>query len=237
VSHRRYLIRLFSGGINNWYGNSPNVETLAKAFNLSDTEHSVYEVGDSEEECLVAAAHSLNNAPKGRPDPTSILRIDPDDVSRFGIAIGGGSPGTSGIPRWDYRHRNIMARSDEIKKLVSFVLGLCQRGIDRARRIEKDLLLRSLNAICNSSANQCPDHIKAIAKWCQGLESSIPTLTQQSISRELERLEFDDEIIRPGALQLCSGDMVGDWYESLRAVRAFYRQHYLPVVVKRLKLN
>ena len=71
----RYLVRRFSGGIENWLKEHSDINVLAKnAFDLADGEQSVYEVADGEEECLAVAAHKLT-APKISPAP--IVRLVP----------------------------------------------------------------------------------------------------------------------------------------------------------------
>ena len=43
----------------------------------------------------------------------------------------------------------------------------CHRGHDQVRRIEKDLVLRTLKQICAYPPCHCPDHVKLIAQLCQ----------------------------------------------------------------------
>lgn len=121
----RYLVRRFSGGITSWFADKPDVAVLAKqVFDLADREKSVYEVADGEEECLAVAAHKLTDPWKG-PDPVSVLRIDRADLSRFGIRIGEGQFGTTGIPRWDCRHRNLVAAREQLVEFVRFLASRC----------------------------------------------------------------------------------------------------------------
>lgn len=86
MNARRYLIRLFKSGITNWPANDPDVEQLAKVFDLAEEEHSVYEVMDGEEEWLAAAAHVLTDPRRGA-DAVSVLRIDEGELARFGINV------------------------------------------------------------------------------------------------------------------------------------------------------
>ncbi len=68
IAHR-YLIRVFSGGVAAWFADAPDIDSLAKAFDLADEEHSVYEVADGEEECLAVKAECTTNmVSKARSD-------------------------------------------------------------------------------------------------------------------------------------------------------------------------
>src|SRR5205823_12191048 len=120
VSARRYLVRLFAGGITRWYEDESDIDLLAKVFNLADGEQSVYEVADGEEECLAVAAHKLTDPRKG-PEAVSILRIDRGDLPRFGIRVDESQFGTTGVPRWDSRHRNLLADREQIIEFVRFL--------------------------------------------------------------------------------------------------------------------
>jgi hypothetical protein len=99
VNAHRYLVRLFSGGITNWFVDDPNIDTLAKVFDLAAAEQSVYAVADGEEECLAAAAHKLTDPRKGA-DAVSVLRIDEGHLPGFGIRVDERQLGTTGVPRW-----------------------------------------------------------------------------------------------------------------------------------------
>jgi len=222
VNARRYLVRLFSSGIPKWFEDAPDIDDLAKkAFDLADGEQSVYEVADGEEECLAVAAHKLAD-PRKSPDAVSVLRIDRRDLPCFGIRVDEGQFGTTGIPRWDCRHRNLLANRGQLIEFVRFMAGRCHRGHDQVRRIEKLLVVRTLNAICGYSPCHCPNHVKLIAQWCQSNKGARPSLSLDQIEREVAAVEFEDEAIRPGAERLSSGDQKGDWYSSLKALRGSY---------------
>jgi hypothetical protein len=236
VSARRYLVRLFAAGTNKWFDDAPDIVALAKVFDLAVGEQSVYEVTDGEEECLAAAAHKL--ADKKSPDPVSVLRIEREDLARFGIRVVEGQFGTTGVPRWDCRHRNLLADRDQLIGLVRHLAARCHRGHDQVRRIEKLFILRALNTICNYPPRHCPDHVKRIAKWCQSSNKAIrPNLALDHIEQELAAIEFEDEVIRPGAEERSSGNELADWYDSLAALRSSYAGHYLPVIANRFGLR
>jgi hypothetical protein len=237
VNACRYLIRLFSGGIAIWLEDSPNIEVLAKVFKLADEAHSVYEVADGEEEWLAASAHALTN-PKNNPDAVSLVRMHKGDLSGFGINVDETRLGITGIPRWDLRHRNILANRNQLLELVRFLANRCHRGHDLVRRIEKKFVLRSLHAVCSCASSQCPNHVKAIADWFQTGDKAIPpNLTLHQIKQELMAVEFEDGAIRPGAYALSSGDGVGDWFNSLNGLRQYYASHYITAIAKRFKLG
>jgi hypothetical protein len=109
----RYLIRRFAAGIENWFKN-PDIKVLAKnIFDLADGEQSVYEVADGEEECLAVAAHKLTD-PWKSPDAVSVLRIGRKELACLGIRVDESQFGTTGVPRWDSRHRNLLANQDQL---------------------------------------------------------------------------------------------------------------------------
>ncbi len=190
MSAHRYLVRLFSGGIARWYEDEPDIDLLAKVFNLADGEQSVYEVADGEEECLAAAAHKLTD-PKKSPEAVSVLRIDRGHLPSFGIRADECRFGSSGIPLWDGRHRNLLADRDQLVELVRFLAGRCHRGHDHVRRIEKVLVVRSLNAICGYPPPRCPGHVKLIAQWCQcSPKPAPPSLSLERIGREVAAVEY-----------------------------------------------
>jgi hypothetical protein len=237
VNARRYLVRRFSGGITNWFVDNPNIEVLAKqVFDLAAGEQSVYEVADGEEECLAVAAHKLAD-PRKSPDAVSVLRIDREHLPGFGIGVEEDQFGTTGIPRLDCRHRNLLAAREQLIEFVRFLAARCHRGHDEVRRIEKHLVVRTLHTICDYPPRHCPDHVKLITQWCMsGSKSARPDLSLQQIEREVAVVEFEDEVIRPGAERLSSGDLVGDWYEALSALRHSYTGHYLPAIAQRFGL-
>jgi hypothetical protein len=237
VNARRHLVRRFSGGIANWLGDNPEIDILAKqVFDLADSEQSVYEVADGEEECLAVAAHKLTD-PKKSPEAVSVLRIDRGDLPRLGIRVDEGQFGTTGISRWDWRHRNLLADREQLIEFVRFLAGRCRRGHDHVRRIEKQLVVRSLNTIIEYSPGDCPDHVKRIARWCLSDDKSArPDLSLDQIEREVEAVEFEDEAIQPGAERRRSGDQLGDWCNSLNELRRSYSEHYLPALAKRFGL-
>jgi hypothetical protein len=237
VHARRYLVRVFSGGLTKLSDENPDINLLAKGFDLAEGEHSVYEVADGEEECLAVAAHKLTD-PKKSPDAVSVLRIDVGDLAQFGITVDQEQFGTTGVPRWDCRHRNLLANRDQLIDLVRFLLEQIWRGHDQARRIEKPFVVRALNRICNDPPCRCPDHVKHIIGWCLAKDKTAPpTLSLPAILEELQAVEFDDEVIRPGADRLRSGDAIGDWFSSLNTLRRSYAQHYVPAIVDRFRLR
>lgn len=237
MNARRHLIRIFSSGIANWFEDNPNIDSLAKVFDLKKEEQSVYEVADGEEECLAAAAHKLTDLWKS-PDAVSVLRIDGGDLPCFGIGLDADQLGTTGIPRWDCRHRNLLANREQLVAFVRFLAGWCYRGHDQVRRIEKRLVLRALHTVCGYSSCHCPNHVKLIAQWClDSNKGDRPNFSVEQIERELVGLEFEDEAIRPGADRLKSGDAVRDWFNSLHALRRSYMGHYLPAVAERFGLR
>src|SRR5439155_19210270 len=114
-----------------------------QVFDLSHGEQSVYEVADGEEECLAVAAHKLTD-PRKSPEAVSVLRIGWEDFPGFGIKVDEDQLGTTGIPRWDCRHRNLLANREQLVELIRFLAERCHRGHDQVRRIEKDLVVRTL---------------------------------------------------------------------------------------------
>jgi hypothetical protein len=235
---RRYLIRIFETGIEHWYAREPDFENLAKnTFTLSDTEHSVYEVRDGVEESLAVAAHALTN-PKHRPDARSVVRIEKTDLPSLGIDVDEEALGETGLPRWDFRHRNLLAGRDQIVNLVKLIAELCRRGFDRLRRVCITVVNESLKAICGDSPSRCPEHVKLIANWCQSKEKSTPpSLSLSKIGEEMAGLEFDDDVIERLARSISSGDCRGDWYQSVKALRGRYAKHYLPEIKRRFRLS
>ena len=237
MNSRRYLVRLFSSGITKWFEDNPDIDVLAKVFDLSKGEHSVYEVADGEEECLAVAAHKLTD-PRKSPDAVSVLRIDRRDLPCFGIKVDEHQFGTTGLPRWDCRHRSLLADREQLIELVRFLAGRCHGGHDQVRRIEKHLVVRTLKTICSYSPCHCPQHVKLIAQWCQSsTKGARPNLSVDQIQRELAAVEFEDEAIRPGAELLSSGDQEGDWFNSLNGLRRSYAAHYMRAVEERFGLR
>lgn len=207
MNARRYLVRRFSGGIDNWFVDNLAIDVLAKlVFALADAEQSVYEVADGEQECLAVATHKLTD-PRKSPDAVSVLRIDAETLPRFGIRVDANQFSTTGVPRWDCRHRNLLADREQLLELVRFLAGRCYRGHDQVRRIGKQLVVRTLHIICGYPPSHCPDHVKAVAQWClDGGKSPGLDLSLKLIGRELAAVEFEDETIRPAAKRLRSGD-------------------------------
>ena len=105
----RHFVRLFSGGIETW-GEDPLKSV--KCFDPTDTEHSVYEV-DLEEELLAAAAHRCAT-PTKKSEAISLLRIRPSVLNDFNISVGRFEFGGTGFPKWDSRHRNLVADRDQL---------------------------------------------------------------------------------------------------------------------------
>ncbi len=236
MNARRYLVRRFSAGIPKWFDDKPDIDVLAKqVFDLAEGEQSVYEAADGEEECLAVAAHKLTDPLKG-PDAVSVLRIDRQFLPRFRITVNEDQLGTTGIPRWDWRHRNLLANRQELIELVRFLAGRCHCGHDQVRRIEKHLVVRTLQRICSYLPRHCPNHVKLVAHWCQN-KGAPPSLTLDQIERELAAVEFEDEVIRPGAKRLSTGDQVGDWFNSLNALRRSYARHYMTAFAERFGLH
>jgi hypothetical protein len=232
VNAPRYFVRLFASGIQKWVDDKPDIDDLGKkAFDLAEEEQSVYEVSDGEEECLAVAAHKLTD-PKKTPEATSVLRIYPEGLIHTGIKVDDAQFGTTGIPRWDCRHRNLLANRDQLIELVRFSAERCYRGHDEVRRIEKVLITRSLKAICGYLPCHCPDHVKLIAEWCQN-KGTPPKLSLSTIREEVAAVLFDDEVIRPRAERLSTGDQVKDWYDSINWLTISYADHYIPIVTGR----
>ena len=183
---------MFNGGFEDWYERVPNLEALAKkAFILSDTEQSVFEVADGVEESLAVAAHALTK-PKQRPDAKSIVRIEIADLQHLGIQVDHADLGDTGIPKWDVRHRNLLAGRNEILRLVEFLVDRCRRGFDRLRRIYAIVVNESLRTICDFSASHCPEHVKLIANWCQSKDKGHLPITLDQIKSEVAIVEFDE---------------------------------------------
>jgi hypothetical protein len=164
VNASRYLVRVFSGGINKWIETKTDPKTFAKVFDLADPEQSVYEVADGEEEWLAVAAHKLTEPRRG-PEATSVLRIVREELHHYGIRVDKDQFGTTGVPRWDLRHRNLVASPDQLIELVRSIAERCYRGHDLVRRIEKSFVVRALNSICSCPPCHCPNHVKLIAQW------------------------------------------------------------------------
>jgi hypothetical protein len=176
--------------------------------------------------------------PRKSPEAVSVLRIGWGDFPGFGIKVDEAQFGTTGIPRWDCRHRNLLANREQLVELVRFLAGWCHRGHDQVRRIEKELVVRSLKRICAYPPCPCPDHVKLIAQWCQSSNKAArPSLSLAQLEREVAAVEFADEAIRPGAKWRSSGDHDGDWFNSLNALRRSYTEHYLAAVAERFGLR
>ena len=56
---------------------------------------------------------------------------------RFGIRVDEDQFGTTGVPRWDRRHRNLVANRNQLIELVRSIAERCYRGHDLVRRIDK----------------------------------------------------------------------------------------------------
>jgi hypothetical protein len=242
VNVQRYMVRLFSSGFADLLDRTDidlqaKSDVLAKnAFNLRDSEQSVYEVSDGEEECLAVAAHKLTD-PKHRPAAVSILRINREDLPNFGISVDHEQFGTTGVVRWDSRHLNLLASQDQLIELTRFLAARYLRGHNQLRRIEKPFVVRALNTICGYSFYHCPDHVKRIAKLLLSTnKDDWPTFARDQIEREIAAVEFDDEAIRPGAERLNSGDRLRDWFSSLKMLRDSYAKQYLPAITERFRL-
>jgi hypothetical protein len=235
VNASRYFIRLFRGGISNWLTESPTIPQLAKAFDLGETENSVYEVGDGEEEWLAAGAHVLAN-PKQGADAISVLRIHEEHLRLFGISVDRHQLGTTGFVWADHRHRNLCAGSDRLIELVEFLAGRCSRGHDLVRRVEKPHVERSLQRICAYPTCRCPPHITVVARYARK-ETDRLVLDLAAVRSELLAVEFDDDVILPRAASCGSGDQPRDWFEAVKLLRIFYADHYVPALAKRFGLH
>jgi hypothetical protein len=240
VTPRRYLIRIFDGSFEDWSKDAPNFETLAKkAFKPSDAEQSVFEVANDRDECLAVAANALTN-PKQRPDAKSIVRIETSDLNLLGIGVDYSEPGTTGVPKWDFRHRNIVAGGDDrdsLNKLIQLLVHRYQQGFDRLRRVPKVAVCEALKAICLCSSGHCPEHAKLIAQWCQKAENGPPTFFIHEIETEMDLIQLDDEVVAPLAHNLSTGDQIRDWYSALRQLRRHYAETYIPALKKRVGLR
>jgi hypothetical protein len=152
----------------------------------------------------------------GRKKLSSFFLRDPAELCETGIA------------KWDFRHRNLFADRDGIGRLIELLVARCKQGFDRARRISLPLIKAALTAICASPTSQCPEHVTAIARWCQEHnDASPPKVSRDVIAVELAIVEFDDEVVLPLAQKLSSGDCDRDWYESVNSLRCKYAEHYL----------
>ncbi len=231
----RYFIRLFRAGIENWLVETTDVMQLAKLFDLAELEQSVYAVADGEEEWLTAAAHCLAN-PKQGVEATSLLRMRARDLGQFGITVDPSQRGTTGVVWIDCRHRNLRASRDQLVALVSYLAEACRRGHDRARRITKEHVARSLQRIGAYLPAACPPHVQALAAWISK-RAGRPVLDLQRVREELGVIELPDEEIRPRAAARSSGDPVADWYAVLHELRHAYTDHYLGALAKRLGLR
>ncbi len=124
---RRYYIRVFQGGIEKWTKLEQRIEDLVKIFDARDSEQSVYEVANGHDEWFAVAAHKLTE-PKKSPEATSVLRIEKADLESLTIRIDAGQFGTTGVPLWDSRHRNVIATAQQLKQLVELLGGVHRIG-------------------------------------------------------------------------------------------------------------
>jgi hypothetical protein len=229
VAHHRYLVRIASGNIENWYKPKPDINLLIKnAFErVSESAHSVYEVSNAAEECLAVAATALTN-PKISLDAKTVLRIEVNELEELGITVDSSELGETGVPGWDFRHRNLVADRDGIVRLVELLIVRCHQGFDRARRVYLSPIKAALTAICAYPPSRCPEHVKAIARWCQDRNNdSWPKVSPDKIAMEIGIVEFDDEVVLPLAHELSTGDCHRDWYESVNSLRRNYVEHYV----------
>ncbi|MBI1915077.1 MAG: hypothetical protein HYS12_10120 [Planctomycetes bacterium] len=234
MNARPYLVRLFAMAIDGWFAEKPDIDRLVKVFDPKETEQSVYEVENGEEEWLVAAAHVLTT--KKRPDATSVLRLREDNLRRFGITVDRRQLGTTGVSWVDYRHRNLLATPEQLRELVKYMVERCSRGQDWVRRIEKPYIERSLRRFCGEPHSRCPPHVKQIARWALK-EADSRNLDLDEIRQEFLTIEFPDEIIQPRAYLMGRGDQQSDWYAAVEVLRQEYTAHYLPTITDRFNLH
>ncbi len=241
----RYLIRLFSGGIESWFKDTPpdlqqlasDVERLAKVFDLGEREHSVYELAGDEEEALVAAAHGLASK-QPKVDACSVLRIQVDELQQFGIGLDRSQLGSTGVIWIDHRHRNLLADRDGILQLVRYLSVECvrNRGQDRLRRLYKLVVSKALVRFLELRAVQCPAHVKKLCQRALAGSSPLPAPDLAQVEEELDGIEFPHDVVEPVAASKSSGDPDRDWYEAVALLRRDYARHYIQALRKRFRL-
>lgn len=223
----RHFVRFFDSGIQTW-GSDP--EKDVKCFNQLDPEHSVYEV-DLEEELFAAAAHHCAN-PTKKPDCISMLRIRPTTLCDFGIQIGKFEFGTTCIPKWDGRHRNLVADRPQLLALIRYLSKRYLSGYECVRRIDKAMICKSLSALVDE--NHCPRHVVSlIAHWNKN--GKKPRLTEAEIRSNLALAQFDDEFVRPIAHEYSTGEQQKDWYYAVSKIRDRYTETVVTGALKQFK--
>jgi hypothetical protein len=166
---------LFAAGIEPWRDENADISRLMKAFDLKETDQSVYEVRDGEEEWLVLAAHVLTT--KKRPDATSILRLQPDILHRLGVTVDPGQLGTTGVTWVDYQHKNLRSSTEQLQARVRCIAQGCCRGQDWVGRIEKPFIEKTLRRFCAEPDCRIPPHVKEIARFALKETDDPPKLT------------------------------------------------------------
>ncbi len=225
-----HFVRVFRGNLENWNLESPDIDALAKAFDLGERANSVYEVGNGEEECLATAAHRF---PKvlSKLESESILRVTRDDLLRCGIGIGEFEFGRTGIPKWDGRHCNIVASREQLLKLIRHLHQKHLRGFECVRRIDKGLMQRSMVSLTRQSG--FPSCLRSlVGEWTP---SSAPTVTEASVRQALDEAGFDDLILGRAAVKISSSDTVKDWYIALSTLRQRYSAEVASDVISKLQ--
>ena len=237
----KFLIRVFSGGHLGWVKHPPphtdearseDVDKLIKGvFDLEDDAQSVYEV-DRDEEIHAVAAHLLTAGRKPKADGRTILRIRTNDLERLGIKLSDKEWGSTGVPWIDFRHRDLIAEPDQLKRLISHIacqVRFCLK--DRIRRIEKELLKYALTWL-GQQTTIAPQHVRENALAAVN-DSNWVRPRVDRLAADYLSISLPDEMIRPGALARSTGDQEADWKTSTDELRDRYVDGYRRIVEQR----
>ncbi len=130
---RGYLIRVCSGGLENWFSEKDSLPAL---FRNTDTEHSTYHVESDVDEALAVAAHQLIK-PSRTLDTQCALRIRFSDLTEFGIPVDPRRLGQTGVANVDHSHRDLIGDKTTMASLTSWIRKRSLNGEDRVRRFNK----------------------------------------------------------------------------------------------------
>jgi hypothetical protein len=224
------LIRVCSGGFENWFSDKPD-SSLPAVFRQSDTEHSTYDVGSDVDEALAVAAHQLTK-PAQKLDTQCALRIRLPDLEAIGMPISRRHLGETGVIRVDHWHCDLLGDKNAMGRLISRIRERSLKGEDRVRRFNRYQLQLIIERILDLGVEERPNHTAELCELILNRRSQLSRDRAQAI-RELALARIPDSAIRAVAFALyeerrsSAGSSIDDWFTALAQLRKDYATHYL----------
>jgi len=224
------LIRICSGGFENWFSEKPD-SSMPAVFRHSDTGHSTYEIESDIDEAMAVAAHQLTKRQQ-KLDTQCALRVRFSDIEEMSVPVSRHHLGETGVIRVDHWHCDLIGDKNTMTRLTSLIRERSLKGEDRIRRFTKYQLQLMIQWILDLGVEERPTHT---AECCEMLLNRRSQLTGDRglAIRELALARIPDSAIRPVAFELhqkrgSSPDSpIEDWFKALAQLRDRCKTHYL----------